>query len=119
MAAEMIVAVNETGAHERRLDELAVALRTELLALEVDDVTTPHMGQPPAGARSVDVAAVGALVAVMRSSVDWPRASSKPFCPGYTEDQSKRDLCASSSVITYSSCRRIRRAARPSHRQVP
>ncbi len=37
-------------------------LRRELLDLDVDEVEVPQTGEPPPGARAVDVAALGALV---------------------------------------------------------
>jgi hypothetical protein len=57
--------VAEVGADAERLDELARNLRAELLQLDVDDVRTPSVGEPPEGARVLDVVAVGALLVTL------------------------------------------------------
>jgi hypothetical protein len=43
-------------------------LRRELLDLDVDAVEVPGAGEPPPGARAVDVAALGALVVNLADS---------------------------------------------------
>jgi len=52
-------------------DEVAQAtlqLRRELLDLDLDAVEVPGAGEPPAGSRAVDVAALGALVVSVADS---------------------------------------------------
>lgn len=84
MYEELRVQISEEGADAGRLATLATRLRAELLQLDVEDVAAPRAGEAPAGARAVDVTAVGALVialgksaGVLRSAVsairDWLR----------------------------------------------
>jgi hypothetical protein len=65
---EVVLRVDEDGAGAERLAELAGALRTELLALDVDDVRPVRGGLPPAGARGFDMVAAGALLASLNGS---------------------------------------------------
>jgi hypothetical protein len=44
-------------------------LRRELLELDVDSVELPAAGEPPPGARAVELAAIGALVVLARSQL--------------------------------------------------
>jgi hypothetical protein len=44
------------------VERLTSSLRSELLALDVDDVARPSAGPAPAGAKAVDALALGALV---------------------------------------------------------
>lgn len=62
MDEELRLQISEEGADAERLATLTNYLRAELLQLDIKDVTTPLAGEPPAGARVVDVAAVGALL---------------------------------------------------------
>lgn len=48
--------------------EATLGLRRELLDLDVDAVEIPGAGEPPPGARAVDVAAIGALVVHLANS---------------------------------------------------
>jgi hypothetical protein len=64
----LAVNVDEVGADSERLEELSLALRAELLELNVDDVQRLRVGQAPAGTRALDVAAVGALLVSLSSS---------------------------------------------------
>jgi hypothetical protein len=50
------------GADDEELARLAHSLRTELLELEVESVTSVSAGEVPVGARGVEVLALGALV---------------------------------------------------------
>jgi predicted RNA polymerase sigma factor len=86
MATGVLLGVTEEGSDDERLDELAVRLRRELLALDVQSVEPYSMGEAPDGTRA-DLAAVagalsvsllptvqtiGALVALVR---DWTRTA--------------------------------------------
>jgi hypothetical protein len=53
---------------------LAGYLRAELLRLDVEDVTTPQVGQAPPGARAVGADAVGALLVALGQSAEGLRA---------------------------------------------
>jgi hypothetical protein len=68
------VQLSEEDADAERLDELTSSLRQELLQLDVEDVTALRAGEPPPGARGLDVAAVGALLVGLGSSADGLRA---------------------------------------------
>jgi hypothetical protein len=48
--------------------EATLQLRRELLDLDVDAVEVPRAGEPPPGARAVDLAAIGALVVTLGQS---------------------------------------------------
>jgi hypothetical protein len=86
MGADVRVGVVEEGSDEARLEELALLLREELLALDVQSVEPYHEGAAPEGTRgglaalagvlSVSLApglqAIGAVVAVVRG---WLRRS--------------------------------------------
>ncbi|MGW7378087.1 hypothetical protein [Streptomyces sp. NPDC054794] len=62
MENELLIRLSEEGAEAEDLEQLTGFLRTELLALDVDDVRTVPAGQTPPGARAVDVALVGTLL---------------------------------------------------------
>src|SRR5690349_15799456 len=68
MDTQVLVRVQESGADAERLADLAVNLRTELLALDIDDVRPVRDGAAPPGSRGMDVAAVGALLASLNGS---------------------------------------------------
>lgn len=65
-----MITVQEDRADDERLEALTSALRRELSALDVDDVTVVHEGELPPGARAVEIAAVGALLVVFRQSAE-------------------------------------------------
>lgn len=67
---ELRLQISEDGADAERLGALTGYLRTELLQLDVEDVTAPRAGEAPPGARAVDVAAVGALLVALGQSAD-------------------------------------------------
>ena len=48
--------------------EATLQLRRELLDLDVDAVEVPRAGEPPPGARAVDLGALGALVVTLGQS---------------------------------------------------
>jgi hypothetical protein len=62
MGGDVCVQLFEEAADQERLASLTHSLRAELLQLDVDDVRLVRAGPTPAGARSVDAAAVGGLV---------------------------------------------------------
>ncbi len=70
MNTEVLVRVDECGAGVERLAELADALRLELLALDVENVTPVRAGNPPPGSRGIDVATAGALLASLKRSAE-------------------------------------------------
>jgi hypothetical protein len=69
MTQEIVVAVGESDADPERLEELSLQLREELLATDAEDVARLTTGTAPPGARAMDVAAVGALVVTVASTV--------------------------------------------------
>jgi hypothetical protein len=82
--AEVDVAIAEEGADAEHLEELARALRVEILTLDVESVVPRSAGEAPPGTRAVDAAAVGALVVsvspalgamarLVTTVVDWLR----------------------------------------------
>jgi hypothetical protein len=74
MDEELRLQISEEDADADQLATLTNYLRAELLQLDVEDVTTPQVGEPPAGARSVDVAAVGALLVALGQSAEGLRS---------------------------------------------
>jgi hypothetical protein len=74
MDGELRLQISEEGAGAERLAVLAGYLRAELLRLDVEDVTTPQVGQAPPGARAVGVDAVGALLVALGQSAEGLRA---------------------------------------------
>lgn len=66
----MVVTVQDDGADDERLEALTSGLRRELSALDVDQVTRVREGELPAGARGIEVAAVGAMLVVLKQSAD-------------------------------------------------
>ena len=68
------VQLSEVNADAERLDELASSLRQELLQLDVEDVTGLRAGEPPPGARGLELAALGSLLVGLGSSADGLRA---------------------------------------------
>lgn len=74
MAGELRVRLSEDGADAERIDALTGYLRGELLQLDVGDVAALRAGQPPPGARGLDVAAVGGLLVILSGSADGLRS---------------------------------------------
>jgi len=68
VAEHLMVSVDEGGADSERMEQLALALRRELLQLDVEDVEPVRAGPAPEGTRAIDVAAVGALLVTLTSS---------------------------------------------------
>src|SRR4051794_32514028 len=69
MAAEIVVAIGEVGAGSERLETLSLSLREELLSAHAESVSGLSLGDAPPGTRAVDVAAAGALLVTVASSV--------------------------------------------------
>jgi hypothetical protein len=89
MSPSLAIELTETGAEPERLEELTIDLRRELLALDVDDVARVSAGDAPPGSRSIDLAAIGALLVTMNQTTDvlahivstvrdWLRRSPEP-----------------------------------------
>jgi hypothetical protein len=63
--SQVVIRVGEEGADEERLDEVARLLRRSLAELEDVRVEAVTTGSAPEGARGMDVAAVGTVVATV------------------------------------------------------
>ena len=74
---ELRLQLSEDGADAVRLAALTGYLRAELLQLDVEDVTAMQAGEPPPGARVVDVAAVGGLLVTLGQSAEGLRSSAQ------------------------------------------
>lgn len=74
MDGELRVELCEDGADAERLDTLTGFLRSELLQLDVADVTALRAGDPPPGARAFDTAVVGGLLVSLGRSAQGLRA---------------------------------------------
>ena len=61
-----VAAGPDTGPED--VAEATLQLRRELLDLDVDAVEVPRVGEPPPGARAVDLGALGALVVSLGQS---------------------------------------------------
>src|ERR1039458_7055804 len=62
------------GADAERLAVLTGYLRTELMQLDVEDVTAPQAGESPPGTRAVGAAALGALLVALGQSAEGLRS---------------------------------------------
>lgn len=74
MDGELRLQLSEEGADAERLAVLTGYLRSELLRLDVEDVTALPAGAPPPGARAFDVATVGALLIALGQSAEGLRS---------------------------------------------
>ena len=74
MATEMRIELFEPDADLEALDELTRSLREELLELDVDSVSPPTAGPAPVGSKGLELAAIGALLVQVRSSVQMVSA---------------------------------------------
>jgi hypothetical protein len=70
MDHELRLQLSEEGADAERLAVLTGYLRTDLLQLDVDNVTMLPVGEPPLGTRGTDVAAVGGLLVTFSESAE-------------------------------------------------
>jgi hypothetical protein len=68
MDRELRLQLSEEGADAERLAVLTGYLRSELLQLDVEDVSALPAGEPPPGARGFDAATVGALLIALGQS---------------------------------------------------
>lgn len=86
MGTEVQVGVAEEGSDAARLEELALLLRRELLALDVDSVEPHTAAEAPEGTRGTAAAVAGALVVSLQPTAqavgavvalirDWLRRS--------------------------------------------
>jgi len=71
---EVLVSASDSDADEDRLEALMLALREELLALDVEDVHGVGEGSAPPGTRGLDLAAVGARVVTVKTSTELVEA---------------------------------------------
>lgn len=70
MDAELKVEVFDPGADDELLDEVTQNLRRDLLELDVSSVSAAPVGEAPPGSKGLELAAVGALVVVLKGSVE-------------------------------------------------
>lgn len=75
MGGELRVRISEDDADNERLAELARYLRSELLELDVEDVSTlPGGSEPPPGSRAFGVAEISGLLVMLGQSADGLRS---------------------------------------------
>lgn len=75
MGGELRVRISEDDADSERLAELARYLRSELLELDVDDVSAlPGGSEPPPGSRAFGVAEISGLLVMLGQSADGLRS---------------------------------------------
>ena len=74
MDQELRLQLDEDGADAERLSTLAGFLQQELLQLDIDNVIMLRDGEPPPGARALDVVAVSGLLVALGSSMNGLRA---------------------------------------------
>ncbi|MEI8410977.1 MULTISPECIES: hypothetical protein [unclassified Kribbella] len=111
MGAEVRVGVVEEGSDDARLEELALVLRQELLALDVRAVEPYREGEVPEGSRGPGLAAIagvlsvslapglqalGAVVSVVR---DWLRRSGTGRTVKMTLDGDTIELSGASDAV--------------------
>jgi hypothetical protein len=69
MAAQVHVGIGEAGSDDERLEEMALQLRAELLALEVESVQPAVAGEAPTDSRSALAAVAGALTVSLQPTM--------------------------------------------------
>ena len=74
MDKDVRLQLSEEGADAERLAALTGYLRSELLRLDVEDVTALPAGEPPPGARGFNAATVGALLIALGQSAEGLRS---------------------------------------------
>jgi len=74
MDKDLRLQLSEEGADAERLAALTGYLRSELLRLDVEDVTALPAGEPPPGARGFNAATVGALLIALGQSAEGLRS---------------------------------------------
>jgi hypothetical protein len=67
---DLRVQISEEGADAERLAALSGYLRAELLELDVENVASIAVGEPPPGARAAGVAVVGGLLVTIGQAAD-------------------------------------------------
>jgi hypothetical protein len=70
MTTEVDLDIAEDGADAERLEQLSLALREELLALDVTSVSPRAGGAAPAGTRAIDAQAIGAMVVSLTPALE-------------------------------------------------
>jgi hypothetical protein len=74
MAGDIRLHLAEDGADDARLAELTPYLRSELLQLNVENVTALPGGQAPAGSRAFGLAEISGLLVTLGQSADGLRS---------------------------------------------
>jgi hypothetical protein len=74
MDRQLRLQLTEEGADAERLAMLTGYLQTELLQLDVEDVTALQAGEPPSGSRAFDGGVVGALLIALGQSAEGLRS---------------------------------------------
>ncbi len=74
MSQELRLHLAEDDADDQRLAMLAAYLRTEVLRLDVEDVTALSAGQAPPGAKGSALADIGGLLVTLGQSADSLRS---------------------------------------------
>ncbi len=74
MYSQIVMRLDEHDATPEQLELLSSSLRRELLELDVDDVVEVSEAVPPAGARAIDVVAIGELLVSLPGSLDLLRS---------------------------------------------
>jgi len=69
MATELTIEIQDPGATPEALDALTRSLRNELLELDVDSVEQPSGGPAPEGSKGLELAAIGALLVQVKSTL--------------------------------------------------
>jgi hypothetical protein len=69
MTTELMIEIHEPDADQETLDALTRNLRRELLDLDVDSVSQPATGPAPEGSKGLELAAIGALLVQVKSSL--------------------------------------------------
>ena len=69
MATELMIEIHDPEADRETLDALTRSLRNELLELDVDSVTQPSGGPAPDGSKGLELAALGALLVQVKSTL--------------------------------------------------
>jgi hypothetical protein len=74
MNKELRLHLAEDDADNQRLATLTAYLRTELVRLDVEDVTTASLGQAPPGTKGSELADIAGLVVTLGQSADSLRS---------------------------------------------
>jgi hypothetical protein len=80
MDKDLRLQLSEEGADAERLAALTGYLRSELLQLDVEDVTALPAEEPPPGARGFNAATGGALMIALGQSAEGPVSPCQPEC---------------------------------------